>query len=108
MPALRAQLEGTKGYEKINEDQDLIGLLKLIRGLCCQHDLNNNKTYAVISSVKKPLYPYQKPKVNNDEYLKEFKARVESMNDYRAGILGKFPCLLKDKMLEKYDETKDE
>ena len=52
MPALRAQLEGNKGYEKINKEQDLFELLKLIRGLCCLHDLNNDKTYTIISLLK--------------------------------------------------------
>ena len=90
-PALRAQLEGTKGYEKINKDQDLIGLLKIIWELCCRHSINNDKTYAVISSLKNLLYLYQKPEATNDEYLKEFKARVESMDDYWVCVLGMFP-----------------
>ena len=69
---LRAQLEGMKGYEKVNKSQDMIGVLKLIRALCCQHDQNNDKTYAVVSSLKKLLYLYQKPDTTINEYQKEF------------------------------------
>ena len=77
-PALRAQLEGIKGYETINKKQDLIELLKFVRGLCCCHDLNNDKNYAVILSLKNLLYLYQKPEETNDEYLKDFKARMDA------------------------------
>ena len=107
LPALRAQLEGTKGYETIDKELDLIELLKLIRGLYCCHDLNNDKTYAVISSLKNLLYLYQKPEDTNNEYLKELKARVESMDDYRACMLRKFPCLIEDKMMKKFNKTMD-
>ena len=66
-PALRAQLEGTRGYKIVNSNQDMVQLLKLINGLCCQHDQNNNKTYAVVSSLKALFYFYQKSDMTNDE-----------------------------------------
>ena len=34
----------------------------------------------------------------NDEYLKEFKAPVEFMDDYNSCVLGKFPCLMETKV----------
>ena len=82
-------------------------MLKLIRGFFCLNDLNNDKMYAVISSLKNLLYLYQKSEVTNDEYLKEFKAKVESMDDYQACILEKFSCLVQDKMVDKFDEMMD-
>ena len=33
LPVLSAELEGMKGCDKVNASQDLIGSLKLIRGL---------------------------------------------------------------------------
>ena len=45
----------------------------------------------VESSIKALFYFYQKPDMTNDEYLKEFKAWVKSMDDYNAFVLGKFP-----------------
>ena len=108
LPTLGAQLEGTKSYKKINKEQDLIELLKLIRGLHCCHDLNNDKTYAIFSLLKNLFYVYQKLVEPNDEYLKEFKARVESMDDYKVCVLGKFPCLVEDKVIEKFNKTMEE
>ena len=40
--------------------------------------------------------------MTNNEYLKEFKGRIESMDDYIACILGKFPCLKAMKMKKTY------
>ena len=51
-PVLWAQLEGSKGYEKIKK-QDLVEIFKFIKGLGCRHNLNIDKTYIVISSLKK-------------------------------------------------------
>ena len=93
-PALRAQLEGTKGYEIVNSNQDVVEMLKLIKNMCWHHDQNNDETYAVVSSLKAVFYFCQKLNTTNTEYLKEFKAQVESMDDYMACLLGKFLCLI--------------
>ena len=53
---------------------------------------------------KKLLYFFQMSDVINNEYLKEYVARVESMDDYDTFILGKFPCLM-EKMKELYKKT---
>ena len=68
-PALWAQLEGTKGYEKIDLNQDVVEILQKSRGLCCRHDHNNNETYDGVMLLKNLLYYYQKPEATNDKYL---------------------------------------
>ena len=45
---------------------------------------------------------FQKSEVSNDDYLKEFQARVATLDDYNAIILDLIPCLLKDEVKEKY------
>ena len=45
--------------------------------------------------MKSLFYFYQNPDTSNDEYLKEFKAREESLDHFDACTLGKFPCLVK-------------
>ena len=103
-PAYWAQLKGSKGFEQIETDQDVLELLKLSHRIRYKHDQNTDETYAVIMSVKNLFYFYQKPETPNDEYLKEFKARVESINNFDACILRKFPCLVK-KNLKKYKKN---
>ena len=67
----------------------------MITGSPCHHGQNNEKTCAVMTFLKNLLYLYQKPVATNNKYLKEFKARLESIDNYNACILGKFPCLVK-------------
>ena len=41
----------------------------------------------MVMSLKNLFYFYQKPETLNDEYLKEFKAHVESIDDFDACTL---------------------
>ena len=85
-----------KGLQYSELDQDVVELLKLLWGLGCRHDQNNKKTYAEVSSLKNLLYPYHKSDLTNNEYLKEFNARVESIDYFNTFILGKRPFLMKE------------
>ena len=97
--ALWAQLEGTKGFHKINTGQDAVELLPLVRSICCRHDQSTDKTYAIVQLLKSLIYFY--------EYLKEFKSCFESINDFDACTLGKFPCLVKKNLDKVYNKTLD-
>ena len=66
-PALRAQLDGMKGYDMVNSKHDDFEVLKMIKSLCCRHNQNNDKTHAVVMSLKELLYSYQKPEMTNEE-----------------------------------------
>ena len=47
-PALLAQLEGSKGFKKVNTDQDVAELLRMVRSTSYRHNQNTDKTYAII------------------------------------------------------------
>ena len=64
-------------------------LFKLIRGLCCKHDQNNNKFYAVFNSLRALFINFQKSDQTNNEYLKEFQAHMATLDDYDTNILRK-------------------
>ena len=98
--ALPAQLEGSKGFEKIKADQDVVELACLIMSICCKYDQNTDETYAVVTSLKNLLYFYQNPNVTNNNYLKEFKEWVESIDDFNEWTLGNFPSLVKKKLVK--------
>ena len=102
------QLEGSLGYEKIKSYHDVFNLLWLIQSICCWHDQNADKTYAMEQSIKGLFYFYQKLDTSNAEYLKEYKAQVESLDDFESCTLGKFPCLVKKKLSKLYNKTIDE
>ena len=69
----------------------------MIKGLYCQHDENNDETYVVMTTLKTLIYFYKKSDVTNDEHMKEFKARVKSMDDFNWCIVGGFPFLIENK-----------
>ena len=77
----------------------------MVRGMFCRHGQNNDEKYMVKMSLKNQLYFHQKPEVTNDEYLKEFKAKLESFDDYSACILRKSPCLVETKIEKTYSKN---
>ena len=76
LPSLRSQLEGAKTFEETKEKNDIVELLKLIRDFCCKHHQNNDKFYAFFNSIRALFINFQKNDQINDEYLKEFQARL--------------------------------
>ena len=65
-PSLRSQLEGMKTFEEAREKNDIVEVRKLIRGLCCKHDQNNDKFYAVFNSLRALFINFQKNDQTND------------------------------------------
>ena len=57
-----------------------------------------------MNSLKALFINCQKSEVSNDDYLREFQARVATLDDYDANILDLMPCLLKDEVKEKYNK----
>jgi hypothetical protein len=52
---LRVKLEGTSGYEASKRDNNLILLLAMIRGYCCQFDALNDEYVAIVMAIKNLL-----------------------------------------------------
>ena len=97
-PSLLGSIEGIKRLWIDWNRSGCTWALETSHSICYKHDQNTDETYAVIMSVKYLFYFYQKTETQNDEYLKEFKARVESINNFDACILRKLPCLVKKKL----------
>ena len=103
-PSLRSQLEGTPNFLEIYKKNNIVWLLKIIRGFCCNHDQNNDNVCAVMNSLRLLFINFQKSDVSNDDYLKEFQARVATIDNYNANILDLIPCLLEDEVKEKFNK----
>ena len=97
-PSLHSQLEGGKGFEKICKENDVVELLKLIWGLSYSHDQNNDKTNAILNSLRALFVNYQKKQYENDDYLKKFQACISTLDDLIANILSNIPCLLEEEV----------
>jgi hypothetical protein len=59
-PELKNRLEGTSGYDSAKADNDVVRLLTMIRGYCCQFDTLNNKYMSIVKSLKNLIYFFQK------------------------------------------------
>ncbi len=47
MPELKSKLEGSKGYEATKKNNDVVKLLIMIRGYCCQFDSLNDEYMSI-------------------------------------------------------------
>jgi hypothetical protein len=54
-PELKNKLEGTSGYDKA-KGKDVIKLLTIIRGHCCQFDTLNNEYMSIVKSLRNLFY----------------------------------------------------
>jgi hypothetical protein len=50
-PELKNKLEGTSGYNKAKAGNDVIKLLTIIRGYCCQFDILKDKYMSIVKSL---------------------------------------------------------
>ena len=68
------------------------------------------KTLDICSCIfdQKLVISFQKPDVISNEYLKKFKMPMEFMDDFDVSMLGKFSCVLKGKIMPKYEKTLEE
>ena len=105
-PSLRPQLEGAKTFEEAQKN-DIVELLKLIRGFCCKHNQNDKRFCAVFNSLQGLFINFQNNDLTNDEYLKEFQVRMATLDDYDINIVGLVPCLVKETTKEMFGTMMD-
>ena len=78
------------------ERNDIVELLKLIRGFSCRHDQNNDWYNAVFNNLQAPFINFQKNDQTNDEYLKQFQTCMAILEDYNDNIVNLVSCLIED------------
>jgi hypothetical protein len=97
---LRVKLKGTSQYEASKRDNDLILLLAMIRGYCCQFDALNDEYVAIVMAIKNLPYYFQKPSQTNSDYHQDFLAMIKTIEDYGgAGSLTYFPNMIKKELI---------
>jgi hypothetical protein len=84
-PELKNKLEGTVNYIACKNKNDVVLLLSMIRGYCCQFDtLNNEYMSIVVGAIKYVLYLFQKPTQTNSDHHEDFMAMVKVIEEYRG------------------------
>ncbi len=101
-PELKNKLKGTVDYNACKNKNDVVLLLSMIRGYCCQFDTLNNEYMSIVGAIKKQLYLLQKPTQTNSDYHKDFTAMVEAIEEYGgAGLLTYSPNMIKKELMAK-------
>jgi hypothetical protein len=100
-PNLKNDLNASDLFPSIRQNQDVIGLLCLIQGLCCSYDAKIQSVMATVASHKCLFTYYQKAGVNNHTYHCKFLAHVETIETYGGlGSVGVIPTFLKAKIIK--------
>ena len=98
-PELKDKLGGTKGYDRAKASNNVIRLLTMISGYCCQFDILNYEYMSIAKPWKNLLYFFQKTKQSNSDFHKEFMALVEVIEEYvGAGLLIYFTDMIKKEL----------
>ncbi len=97
---LRVKVEGTSGYKLCKKENNVIAVLTMIRGYCCQFDALNNEYVAIVTAIKNLLYFFWKATQTNSDYQEDFLAMVEVVKEYSgAGSLTYFPNMIKKEVI---------
>ncbi len=93
---LKNKLKGTQGYNTAKSGNDVVKLLTMICGYCCQFDLLRNGYMAIVAAIKNLFYFFQKAEQSNADYHKDFMEMLEVIEEYGgAGLMAHFPNKLK-------------
>ena len=81
-PELKNKLEGTSGYDSAKADNDVVKLLIMIRGYCCQFGTLDDEYMSTVKFLKNLVYFFQKVEQSNSEFHDDFMALVKVIEEY--------------------------
>ncbi len=94
-PALQTKLKGQDGFNTVQATQDIVGLMELIRGICCKYDASSEPVMSLVQAKRRVYTCYQGAKQPNDEYAEELEAYIDVVEAY-GGEFGNEPGYLVD------------
>jgi hypothetical protein len=86
-PKLESKIQGSTGYKAANKDQDVVALLLIICGHCCQFDDCQQGTWALEQAKHCVSTFYQKYDMTNTDYVEYFNVLVGVVETY-GGMYG--------------------
>ena len=70
------RLEGTSRFNKVWEDEDVVKLITLIKGICCRFNNQQQAIWSIIQAKKRVFLLIQSEYLSTKKYYNEFKALV--------------------------------
>ena len=92
-PDLVGKIRGGTTYTTVNGSQDVVELLRLIRGYCCDFGAGQQSTWALEQAKHKVSVYYQRHDTSNTDYVQFFQALVGVVETY-GGAYGNEPGLI--------------
>ena len=83
---LVTKLDGENGHDQVCANQDVVGMLLLIHGICCEYNIECQDTYAMMKAKTFVTLLWQPKDQSNNEYKKVFEALIDVVETY-GGIL---------------------
>ncbi len=80
-PSMKMKLESTADFQRIEDEQDGIGLLKLLHSIYFQHDGAKQNIMELVKTEKKLFLIYQGKNESLDSYTRNFKALLETAKE---------------------------
>jgi hypothetical protein len=96
---LESKIKGADAYTRADADQDVVQLLKIIRGYCCKFEENQQSIVALESAKHRVSTYFQGYETTTTEYVEFFKALVGVVETY-GGAYGNDPGLVRAQLLE--------
>jgi hypothetical protein len=98
-PDLESKIKGADAYTQADGDQDVVQLLKIIRGHCCKFDENQQSTYTLKSAKHRVPTYYQGYETTTTKYVEFHKALVGVVETF-GGAYGNKPGLVTAQLLD--------
>jgi hypothetical protein len=86
-PNLKNDLKASDLFPSFCQNQDVIGFLCLIQGLCCSYDAKIQSVMATAASHKHLFAYYQKDGIDNHTHHRKFIAHVKTIETYGGLVL---------------------
>ena len=81
-PKLISKIKGSNLWQKADKDQDIVQLLIIIRGYCCEFDEHQQSTWGLVAAKLRVATFYQKSGQSVTDYVEEFEALVDVVETY--------------------------
>jgi hypothetical protein len=99
-PMLSSKIKGSDKYTDASKDSDVVKLLKIIRGYCCNVTDHQQTTVALKNAKHRVLTFYQHAQMTTTEYVEFYTALVGVVETF-GGSYGCEPGLVKDEVQSK-------
>ncbi len=106
LPKLISKIKSSDSFASGDIDQDVVQLLFIVRGYCCQFDNHQQGTWALRNAKHRVLVFYQGYNMSMKEYIKNFKALVSVVETY-GGAYGCEPGQLRAQLIKQGESTSD-